>query len=98
MKLIITLICCLTGLTCVAHAPSTVLSEPLEEISEKSQTRLHQANNGNTLLMEFTDHSGINVQVYDKSRKVVASTVLKSELWKPKEMGWSSICGIFNSG
>ncbi|PQJ08725.1 hypothetical protein CJD36_022800 [Flavipsychrobacter stenotrophus] len=51
--------------------------------------------NGNTFYFHFTRRDGIEVNVFDKSRKPVAAKEITSELWNPRKLPASVVEGLY---
>ncbi len=69
---------------------STSFEEPLG-----GKKKLLQLENGNTFLFYFTYKKGIEVTVYGKNRRVIATNTLTSKLWDPRAMKVSKVVGIY---
>ncbi|HXS37924.1 MAG TPA: hypothetical protein VN721_14570 [Flavipsychrobacter sp.] len=78
-----------------AQTPHIEMSEPFDEPEEGNWNKLLQLKNGNTFYFHFTKKDGIEVTVYDKNRKQIASNTLTSNLWEPGKMKESKIEGLY---
>lgn len=77
-----------------AQISNTEYSTPFDE-PPGGKKKLLQLENGNTFLFYFTYKKGIEITVYGKNRKVIATNQLTSNLWDPKKMKASKIVGIY---
>src|SRR5690606_5507158 len=57
--------------------------------------KVFQCTNGNTLFFTFTKKEGINVTVYDSSRKIKAKKELHGTEWLDGEMVGTEVKGIY---
>ena len=69
-----------------AQTPHVEMSDPFDEPEESNWNKLLQIKNGNTFYFHFTKKDGIEVTVYDKNRKQIATNTLTSNLWEPGKM------------
>lgn len=76
------------------HTGNIEYSTPFEE-PEAGWNKVLQLSNGNTFFFHFTKKNGIEVSVYDKSRKLISSKQVTSELWEPRKMRDSKIEGMY---
>jgi hypothetical protein len=95
-RLLLSVFCAMAVIS--GHAQSsftTVFSEPFEE-PDALDSKVVQAANGNTFLFSFTKKDGIQVLVFDKSRKQVASTQLQGseKTWHPEDMIGGMFSGV----
>jgi len=84
----------LFGLTTVEAQPKIETSTSFDE-PEDGWNKLIQMKNGNTLFFHFTKKEGIEVNVYDKSRNLIATKEVTSDLWEPKKMKTSVVEGLY---
>ncbi len=80
-----------------AQQPKVEMSAGFEE-PETGWNKVMQLKNGNTFFFHFTRKNGIEVTVYDKSRKIISNKIITSELWDAKKMGSSSVEGLYEIG
>jgi hypothetical protein len=59
------------------------------------ESKVVQCTNGNTFLFNFTKKGGIEVALFDKSRKMIASPVTEGKEWFKEDMKNSKIHGIY---
>lgn len=78
----------------LAQAPKIEMSEAFDE-PEGEETKVIQCTNGNTLLFIVNKRDGIDVTVYDKSRKQIAQESLEGKSWDAGQMKQSVIHGIY---
>src|ERR1017187_6840724 len=62
---------------------------------EYGWNKLLQLKNGNTFFFHSTKKDGIEVTVYNKQRKQIASRTLESSLWDIGKMKQSRIVGLY---
>ncbi len=62
---------------------------------EYGWNKLLQLKNGNTFFFHSTKKDGIEVTVYNKQRKQIASRTLESNLWDVRKMKQSKIVGLY---
>jgi len=77
-----------------AQEPRIEKSEAFEEPSD-GWNKVFQLKNGNTFFFHFTKRDGIDVTVFDKSRKLIANRTLTSEVWNPNKMKNSIVEGLY---
>ncbi len=77
-----------------AQGPKIEKSEAFEE-PRSGWNKVLQLKNGNTIFFHFTKKEGIEVNVFDKSRKMSASKSISSELWDPRKMRTTQIMGLY---
>ncbi len=95
MKKIFQLIALLFAFTYLhAQSPKIEKSEAFDEPTE-GWNKVFQLTNGNTFFFHFTKRDGIDVSVFDKSRKLIANKTLSSEVWNPRKMKNSVIEGLY---
>lgn len=58
-------------------------------------SKVMQLSNGNTFFLQFNKEDGIQVRVYDKTRKVISGKTFKSGLWEAKRMNESLMEGLY---
>src|ERR1043165_7772510 len=75
----------------------TDFSLPFPEPAGLEQ-KVFQCNNGNTLLLNFTEEAGIAVDVYGADHKKSGHAVIRSGLWSPDNMKNSIVRGLYNMG
>jgi hypothetical protein len=96
-KALLVLATCFACIQIVSAQFKVALSTPFEE-PEDGWNKLLQLRNGNTFFFHFTKKEGIEVTVYDKSRNVIATKTLTSELWEPRKMRESVVEGLYEIG
>lgn len=84
----------LFGFTIVKAQPKIETSTSFDEPGD-GWNKLIQMKNGNTLFFHFSKKEGVEVTVYDKSRNLISTKEITSELWDPKAMRGSEIEGLY---
>lgn len=97
MKRYLLLLCTAISLAAGAQSVNVKYSAPFEE-PEALDSKLFQCSNGNTMLLNFTKHDGIEVRVYDTAHKPKGRATLTSKVWDAGIMNKSAVDGIFNIG
>ncbi len=96
MKKAIYLLCLLAVLSGSTSAQlyhiekSAAFEEP-----EYGWNKILQLKNGTTVFLHAANKEGINVVVYDKSRKQIAKKTLTSKLWDERRLKSSKIAGLY---
>src|ERR1043165_195222 len=95
MRQLFTLLCCLISFCGFCQLPTASLSEPFDE-PDALDCKVVQCPNGNTFLFAFTSKDGINVDVYDASRKKIATQTLTGgeNSWDPHDMAGGTFSGV----
>ena len=95
------LLAALTLLLCVqasvAQTSKVEYSEPFDE-PEDGWRKVLQLSNGNTFFFNYTGKDGIDVSVYDKTRKLVGQKNIVGDHWEPKEIKVTKIAGLYEIG
>ena len=96
MRHLFLLFCCLFCYTLsFAQLPKPTFSEPFEE-PDALDSKVVQCPNGNTFLFAFNAKEGIDVTVFDKSRKQIATQKLSGgDVWDVSIMKKSQACAIY---
>ena len=79
----------------LAAQPRIEKSENFEEPLSEGWTRLMLLKNGNTFYFHYGGKKGIEVIVFDKNKKKVASQRIKSTNWDVKKKKRVEICGAY---
>ncbi|MCB0697664.1 MAG: hypothetical protein KDC07_09885, partial [Chitinophagaceae bacterium] len=91
----------LTFLLCVqvsvAQTNKVEYSEPFDE-PEDGWRKVLQLSSGNTFFFNYTGKDGIDVSVYDKSRKLIGQKNIQGDNWEPKEFKLTKIAGLYEIG
>ncbi len=88
-------------LTMILSMPCVFAQQPKIEKSESFEiptagfSKVLLLKNGNTAFFHFTKKEGIEVKIYDKSRKMIANQTVTSELWNPKRLISSIVEGLY---
>jgi len=95
MKQLFTLLCCLIGFSGFCQSINTAYSDPFDE-PDALDMKVVQCPNGNTFLFSFTKKDGIDVAVYDKARKRIATQNLSggANSWDPSNMVGTMFSGV----
>ena len=64
----------------------TIAAGPLFQEPEKGYAKILQLKNGNTLFFHSTKKDGIDLVIYNKQRKQIATRTLESKLWDVEKM------------
>ena len=94
-KISIILIIILLGSVSIYAQPKIEKSVPIDEPTEGGWSKVLQLKNGNTFFFHFTKKEGIEVTVFDKTRKITADKTITSEVWDPKKMRGTAILGLY---
>ena len=90
--IILSLTLCMPAL--FAQAPHIEKSEAFDE-PDNGYNKLLQMKNGNTFFFHFQKREGIEIDVYNKERKVSATQDISSDLWDTKKMGRITVAGLY---
>jgi len=82
------------SLRSLAQTPKVEFSESFDE-PEGQATKVVQCTNGNTLLFILNKRDGIDVTVYDKSRKQIAQQSLEGKVWDADHLKQSTVKSIY---
>src|SRR5438045_9368830 len=95
MKQLFTLLSCLICFSGFCQSINAAYSEPFDE-PDALDSKVVQCPNGNTFLFSFTKKDGIDVTVYDKSRKQIATQKLTGgeNSWDPSNMSGTMFSGV----
>jgi hypothetical protein len=77
-----------------AQGPKIEKSEAFDEPGD-GWNKVMMMKNGNTFFFHFSKRDGIEINVFDKSRKTVATKEIKSELWETRKMKNTLIAGLY---
>ncbi len=77
-----------------AGAPKIEKSESFE-VPAMGWSKVLLLKNGNTAYFHFTKKDGIEVKIFDRSRKMIANQTVTSELWNPKRLISSVVEGLY---
>jgi len=77
-----------------AQAPKIEKSEAFDEPG-MGWNKVLQLKNGNTFYFHFTKKDGIEVNVFDKARKLSSTQTMTSDLWDAKKMRGTAILGLY---
>lgn len=78
----------------VAQNNNVTYSAPFDE-PEDGWRKVLQLSNGNTFFFNYTGKDGIDVSVYDKSRKLIATKSIVGNHWEPKEIKKTKMAGLY---
>lgn len=65
---------------------------------ENGWRKVLQLSNGNTFFFNYYGKDGIDITVYDKSRKQIAQKNIEGAKWEPKEYKQTKIAGLYEIG
>jgi hypothetical protein len=91
--LAIVLFACIVGT--VAQTPKIEKSMPFEDDPGDGWKKVLQLKNGNTFFFHFQNKEGIELTIYDKSRKKTVSKTVTSQLWDERKMKSTEIKGLY---
>lgn len=78
----------------LAQAPHIEKSEAFDEPGD-GWNKVLMMKNGNTFFFHFSKKDGIEINVFDKARKVSATKEITSELWETRKMKNTLIAGLY---
>jgi len=77
-----------------AQAPHIEKSEPFDE-PDNGYNKVLLMKNGNTFFFHFARKEGIEIEVYNKERKLTATQEITSDMWDTKKMKTIIVAGLY---
>jgi len=84
----------ITAATVNAQAPHIEKSEAFDE-PDNGYNKVLMMKNGNTLFFHFARKEGIEVNVFNKARKLTSTKEIDSELWDTRKMKNITVAGLY---
>ena len=93
-SIVLAMFCCLMSVAAIGQAPSVKYSLPFDE-PDGLESKVFQVSNGNTMFFTFTKKEGINLTIYDSSRRVKVKKELHGTEWEDGSMVGGEVKGIY---
>ncbi len=77
-----------------AQGPHIEKSEAFDEPGD-GWNKVMMMKNGNTFFFHFSKKDGIEINVFDKNRKVSSTKEITSDLWETRKMKYTLIAGLY---